>query len=544
MKRSWIYYMVLLSVAVTGCVFQGYRVPVSAGTRKVEIIADASRSSGVLDHAWEYMSGSGNASLYIRPVWKDKLLDHLVDVRENLGVRTVRFHGIFIDGVGVYQGPGKYDFENVDKIYDSILAAKVKPFIELSFMPEKLASCQTRTFRGGYAPFVCPPRDYEEWGNMVRAFAGHLLDRYGADEVRTWSFEVWNEPNLRGFYDGSKQDYFKLYEVTAKAIKSADPALQVGGPATCSAQPLWIWDLKKFCESKGLPLDFVSTHGYSNEFVLMAQMESLKAGLAPVSAPGQGHFHNLLKLVRTVTDKAPFAKVPLYITEWNSSIAYGYGKNVAVNDHDLPNDAAFMCDACKQANGFTEGFSHWTYSDVFEEMGLPTVNPLYGAFHGGFGLITIDGIHKPAYHALKFMHRMGRNLLAVESKDAGSGLDSLITLDGRALNIIAWNYLDTVKKKQYSGPTAEVAVRVVNLPEEMKGKKIKGYRIDWDHGNPFAGWVEMGKPYALTPGQAEELKKQSDQTLRDAALEAVISGPELKMSFKLPPAGVVFLTTE
>lgn len=537
--------LLLIAMVTAGCLARGYKPTTAAGTVRVTVTADASRSGGILDHAWEFMTGSCNPSLYFRPGWAGKMLGHLADVHQNLGIQTVRFHAIFLDALGVYRGPGDYNFDNVDRVYDSILAVGVKPFVELSFTPKDLAACESKGFSTGYGPVTCPPKDFDEWGRMVQAFAEHLVQRYGADEVRTWNFEVWNEPNLRGFWDASEDDYLRLYAVTARAVKAADPGLKVGGPATCSAQPLWIWDLKKFCQKENLPLDFISTHTYANEFLLVTRMEAVKAGVNPFPGPGRGHFFNLLATVRAIVDQPPFPGVPFYITEWNSTISYGYDRpNVSKNDHDLPNDAAFMVDAVYQANGLTQGFSHWSYSDIFEEMGLPTETPEFGAFHGGYGIITVDGIHKPSYHAFAFLHRMGRNLLEQKERGTKLGRDVMITLDGNTLGVIAWNWLDTIKRQQFIGPTARVSVAVKNLPASMQGKKLVAYRIDWDHGNAFPGWEAMGKPYQLTEEQAERLRKMSDDTLRDPTLDATISGSELKLNFDLPPAGVVFLISE
>ena len=338
-----------------------YVIPDTSGRPlEVEIKASASKSSGGLDHAWEFMAGSGHAGFYFRPVWSDRILSHLEDVHHNLGIQTVRFHGIFIDEVEVYQGPGEYNFDNVDRVYDAILATGVKPFIELSYMPEELASCDKRGFVRGYKPFICPPSDYDEWGSMMEAFARHLVERYGIEEVRTWHFEVWNEPNLNIFWGGSKKEYFRLYEVTAKAIKSVDPELKVGGPATSGSIFPWIHDMIKFCDDKDLPLDFISTHGYANELIAPMRYEALKAGEFSLPSFGQGYFYNEVRDIRKCMEGSGRPNLPLYLTEWGSSIAYSYDKKYLLwpNDHDLPNDAAFMCGAVKQANGYTDGFSH------------------------------------------------------------------------------------------------------------------------------------------------------------------------------------------
>ena len=303
---------------------------------QVSINVDASQKAGTLDHSWEAMTGSGNASLYIRPVWGEKTLAQLKDVHDNLGIQSVRFHGIFLDKVGIYQGPGKYDFSNSDKIYDSLLAAGVKPFVELGFMPKALASGKAVGFPLGYRPFISPPKDYDEWGKMVEAFTRHLVARYGLAEVKTWYFEVWNEPNLLPFWSGKMDDYFKLYDVTAKAVKAASPELKVGGPA--SSQSSWILEFLEYCKSADAPVDFISTHGYYNDTSnLMPQVE--KAIPEAAKNLTGGKFHDAVNLVDQLAAKVYPKPLPLFFTEWGSNSIYSYSLNKLTgppNDHDLP----------------------------------------------------------------------------------------------------------------------------------------------------------------------------------------------------------------
>ncbi len=523
----------------------GYKIPLVSGPGiRVEVKADASRSAGILDHSWETVIGSGNAGLYVREVWGDKILEHLADAHQNLGIQTVRFHGVFGDQVGVFQGPGCYDFSQVDKLYDGIKKAGVKPFIELSFMPKELASGKARGFPLGYKPYISPPKSYEEWGGMIESFTRHLLERYGREEVEGWYFEVWNEPNLSVFWAGDMDAYFQLYEVTVKAIKSVDPALKVGGPA--SSQAAWIWEFLEHCSGARLPVDFVSTHGYGNEKIHLLIPQAEKAGVKVDRGNSRGFFYDEVRLINEIMARSSFGKLPLYITEWNSSVSYSYQLSAWPNDHDLPNDAAFICKAVKEVNGYTAGFSHWTHSDVFEEWGLPGTRwPVKnGVFHGGFGLITIDGIHKPSYHSFVFLHQMGTNLIETKVNSPGPGIEAMATLDQNQLSVLVWRYLDTAGKGETGGPMATVSLELVDLPESLLGKKMIGYRIDQDHGNPFAEWIKMGKPAKLTPEELSGLKTISDTSIRAKEMDARIDRSDLSLSFALPPAGVVFLKSE
>jgi xylan 1,4-beta-xylosidase len=227
------------------------------------IVVDADAPSHRFPHFWEKMFGSGRAVLTLR----DSYRRDLREVKQITDFEYVRFHGIFHDEVGVYdedsQGHPVYNFSYVDQIYDGLLASGVKPFVELSFMPQKLAA-RNALHSFWYKPNVSPPKDWQNWDNLIAAFAKHLADRYGMDEVAQWYFEVWNEPNL-DFWAGEPRQatYWELYDHTARAIKAVNPRLRVGGPAT--AQAAWVDAFIKHCAQNNIPVDFVSTHVYGND---------------------------------------------------------------------------------------------------------------------------------------------------------------------------------------------------------------------------------------------------------------------------------------
>ena len=214
-------------------------------------------------HFWERMFGSGRAILSLR----DSYRRDLRDVKQITGLEYVRFHAIFHDEVGIYDedanGAPVYNFSYVDQIYDGLLQNGVRPFVELSFMPQKLAAEQTlHSF--WYQPIVSPPKDWSKWGDLISHFAQHLVDRYGIDEVSQWYFEVWNEPNL-DFWAGEPKEetYYQLYDVTAKALRGVSPRLRVGGPST--AQAAWVDRFIQHTTENKIPTDFVSTHVYGND---------------------------------------------------------------------------------------------------------------------------------------------------------------------------------------------------------------------------------------------------------------------------------------
>ena len=207
------------------------------------IAADLARVQGPFNRKTDFCVGAGRANEGLRADWQRQL----AEVRRECGFRYLRFHGLLCDDMGVYRierdGREVYNWQYIDELFDAMLGLGVRPFVELGFMPSAMASGPHTIFwwRGN----VTPPREPAKWAALVRALVAHWTERYGEAEVAQWYFEVWNEPNLAGFWLGDKggrndadfdvfarSEYFKLYEVTARAVKAVSPRYRVGGPAT------------------------------------------------------------------------------------------------------------------------------------------------------------------------------------------------------------------------------------------------------------------------------------------------------------------------
>ncbi|HEX3472347.1 MAG TPA: hypothetical protein VHT28_14280, partial [Silvibacterium sp.] len=258
----------------------------------IHLTVDAKGSSKPLVHFWSKVVGAGRANEGLRSTWQEELEMG----RKYDGFQYVRFHGIFQDDMFVYRedehGNPIYNFQYVDDLYDRMLAKGVRPFVELGFSPGPLSPVHNTTF--WWRADGSPPSDYKKWADLVQALVTHCIDRYGIDEVRQWYFEVWNEPNLYQsfFRGGSQEKYFELYKITAQTIKVIDPHLRVGGPATSNFnmddgaikkeqatgkpfdplsipwRPVWIEDFLRYCHDNNLPVDFVSTHPYPQDFAI------------------------------------------------------------------------------------------------------------------------------------------------------------------------------------------------------------------------------------------------------------------------------------
>jgi xylan 1,4-beta-xylosidase len=293
-----------------------------------------------------------------------------------------------------YQGRVFPSFANADRVVEFLLELGLRPFVELSFMPGPLASGDRTVFR--YRGNITPPRDFRLWGKLVRDLTAHWVGRYGSDEVRNWYFEVWNEPNLASFWAGTQADYFELYRHSVRALKAVDDRIRVGGPATAKEE--WIDEFLDFAGAASLPVDFVSTHHYPND-VLWYEDQDTETQLA----------NSRRGILREGTRKtrSRCRGLPLYYTEWNCS------SNPRYPPQDEPYAAAFALKTVLEAAGLVEAYSWWTFTDVFEENYFPSV-----PFHGGFGLLNLHGVPKPAYRTFELLHRLGEELLPVAGSHA------------------------------------------------------------------------------------------------------------------------------
>ncbi|UDL92561.1 beta-xylosidase [Mesorhizobium sp. PAMC28654] len=459
-------------------------------------------------HFWEHTVGSGHATLALRADWQAQMRR----AHDELGFRHVRFHGLLDDDMGTLIDQDDrplYSFFNADQIFDFLLSIGMRPFVELSFMPTMLSSSGQIIFH--YRANVSAPRDYDQWSTLISKLAAHWVDRYGLEEVRQWFFEVWNEPNLQAFGSGRQEDYFKLYAYTARAIKSVDGQLKVGGPAT--AANAWIEDFAAFCTSNDLPVDFISTHHYPTD---------------AFGQPGDDTETQLSKSTRSaLRDEARIARGqaggrPLYYTEWCTS------SNPRDPMHDQPYAAAFIVKTVMEARGLVQGYSYWTFSDIFEENYFPSQ-----PFHGGFGLMNLHGIAKPAYRAFELLHGLGTEILQMEGNHPT--VDAWSVRDGHSMTVLVSNFAlprHTIKDET-------VHVELLNAPVPAIAT-IR--RIDDGNANARALWETMGSPDYLSPAMADDLHTAS--AMRAEHLPVFWSGRGLEFDVTVPPLGIAVITLE
>ena len=456
------------------------------------IVVDAAKVKGRHDEFFKLVVGAGRAAEGLRSDWQRDL----ALVHSECGFKYIRFHGLLQDEMGVYredkQGRAIYNFQYIDALYDAILRAGMKPFVELSFMPLALASGNKTIF--WWKGNITPPNNYDKWAELIKMLVQHWTARYGSTEVKQWLFEVWNEPNLDIFWSGSQADYFKLYEITARAIKSVSPDYRVGGPATAGHG--WISETIDFAARKKVPLDFISTHDYGVNGIGVDENGQQRLFLDPSTDA-------IIKPVRESHQRiksSAMPELPLHYTEWSTS----YSPRDPV--HDSYVSAPYILSRLKGTEGFAASMSYWTFTDIFEENG-----PVPTPFHGGFGLINFQGLRKPSFYAYQFLNRLG------DSELTSSDADSWACRNSKGVQIIFWNYTapktnesDQVffKRDLPSKDLGNVRISLTGLASGTYSMNL--YRVGYQVNDVYTDYLKMGSPPTLTREQVHKLSEKDN----------------------------------
>jgi xylan 1,4-beta-xylosidase len=432
------------------------------GTRAVTVSVDAAATPTPLPDVWRRMIGAEHFSLLI---WDKpgaggsnvaaEYAEALRVMREEIGVRTVRAHGTFLPETVTVRADGTFDFAGLDEVYDRFLATGLKPVVELSFMPAELANDPDYTVFE-YGARVSAPKEWSRWGDLVRAVTEHLRERYGADEVATWEFEVWNEANLEVFWNGTQDDYHRLYEVAARAVKDVDPRIRVGGPSSAAAG--WVGALLEHCRANDVPIDFVSTHTYGN---------------APL---------DMRPLTRSFAEATGKPEPEILWTEWGVTPTHFHRVN------DTVFAAPFVLRGMKSALASTDCLAYWVCSDQFEELGWPP-----RLLHGGFGLLTVGNLRKPRFWALYLLSRLEGGRVPAECVgDGGSSLvEALATRTPETVDVLVWN--GTLDQSKIDGADALARTVTVSVSGLAPGTyAVNSARVDDQHANLQRRWQELG----------------------------------------------------
>jgi xylan 1,4-beta-xylosidase len=478
------------------------------------IVVDVAQPGHPVDRFFDLSVGSD----YPGTLMHDDSQAQLKMVVDELGFRYIRFHAIFHDVLGtvrIENGKTIYDWTKIDHLYDELLAMHIKPFVELGFTPKALATSNNSIF---YWKGNTSHPNPAGWNDLVAAFIHHIEQRYGQQEVRSWFFEVWNEPNLSGFWEGADQHaYFELYDQTSKTIKSIDPALRVGGPATAGAA--WIPEFLAHVKRSGAAVDFVSAHTYGVDGGFLDEHGQSDTKLSPSPDAIVGD----VRRVREQVSASAFPNLPVYFTEWSTS----YTPRDPV--HDSYVSAPYILSKLKACKGLVQGMSYWTYSDLFEEPGPPTA-----AFQGGFGLLNRDGIRKPAFFAYKYLHALQGNTLSTDDRQ------SMLALQGHSVTAVVWDFeqpKQNVSDRPFftrllpAVPGAPIELHVVHLsPGTMY--RLEVYRTGYQRNDADSAYIKMGAPKDLNATQIARLndltrdrpeRKQTVRSSKDGEIRVTVS---------------------
>jgi len=558
MKKIWIFPIILLSILACWFACSTAIIPVPKDA------VDVNQKGEPYKKYWSVCVGAGRANEGLRASW----LEQLNQVHQNCGFQYVRMHGLFNDDMCVYtekNGQPVYSWMYIDELFDRMLAMNVRPFVELGFFPSEMAGKNPETGTSKtqfwWKASITPPSTFDKWAGLVKAFTQHCVDRYGIDEVMNWYFEVWNEPNLdRGFFDGGKSQYFELYKVSVKAVRSVDNRLRVGGPATSNFVPdarfkgeredrsgfketfntidlntlnwqaVWMDDFLKYCEKENLPVDFVSCHPYPTDYAFNPNTGKGEGRTRKVFATYQD-----LNWLRNTVAKSAYPKAEIHLTEWSSS------PNSRDRNHDMLHVAAYIIKVNLDCIGMANSLSYWTFTDVFEEKN----NAGASIFHGGFGMINFQGLVKPSYHAYRMLNALGDEIVYREngkfiSRDSKTGKIVILLYNyPEEMNDDIPDRGDMEPKASYGFPPKSFSIALKNL---TAGAHFTVEQLDENNGNVYQAWKSMGSPEPPTREQIQKLKLAAN-TLQTESIRADRKGT-LVWEKKLKPWTCVLIRQE
>ena len=541
-----------------------------AGIREATVRVDCADWQGPVRRIWTSLGYDELNWTYTRNC------KHALGVIGSLAERPyyVRPHYIFNSGIGwslphwgagnVYHedagGVPFYDWTIADQVYDAIVEAGHRPLVELAFTPRALvpeeavasfpftpSPTQWSAYEAGLWSF--PPKDYAKWGGLVRALVEHCVQRYGAEHVRTWLWELWNEPDIF-YWRGTPEQFYALYDVTAAAVRAALPSARVGGPATTGdlrgKGPAFLDGFLAHCARQGAPLDFVSFHTKGAHFTPWRVYGPI-GGAAP-----ERQSPSMLKMLReiraglqTVARYPEFRKLPCIVDECDASVPAHWGvyDNANFAYRNTEYYAVFQCKLMKklldlnEVCGGAQAHQATTWSFYFEGE---------RPFEGTRSLFTAHQIEKPVLNGYRSLARLGVRRLGVVSDavwplsrldDGEAGMpeevDALATSNGLdRVTILLWRHADD----QYLVDPAEtdVTLRLDALPFETNTVRIRHWRVDARHSNSYSAWQEAGAPQDPSEGQLAMIKaRQGLELLEPDRSEALVNG-ELVLRVRLP----------
>ncbi len=442
-------------------------------------------------------------------------------------------------------GKPVYDWKIIDKIFDTYIQAKAKPFVEIGFMPKAL-SAKPEPYQHNWpktkiaAGWSYPPKDYEKWAELIRQWVKHSVERYGKDEVESWYWEVWNEPDIE-YWQGKPEEYFATYDSAVKAVKSVLPKARVGGPATTGPANAKAADfLNKFLghvQNTGVPLDFISYHAKGRPTVVDGHV---RMGIAK-------NINDVNRGMEIIHSFPQFQKLPIILSESDpegcaACSARVYPQNAYRNGTMYPTYTALMLNNIYRLNDRNqtniEGMLTWAFE--FEDQ----------PWFDGFRDLATNGVDKPVMNLFRMAGMLRGDRVSVESSGAvplekmmengvsqQPDINALATAAPREINILAWNYHDD----DLPAPAAPVKLTVNGVPSSIRNVRLRHYRIDQEHSNSYTAWKAMGSPQKPTPAQFAKLEAAGQLQLLESPRSQPNKEGKIVLEFTLPRHAVSFI---
>jgi xylan 1,4-beta-xylosidase len=518
-------------VALAG--MAAFAQPTVTDASRVRVItADVARETGPHSRAALMVVGAGRANEGLRADWQAQL----AITQHEIGFQYIRFHALLDDDMGVYTedaaGNPQYNFQYVDALYDALLTLHIRPFVELSFMPAKLASGTKTVF--WYKGNISPPKDMKKWEGLMHALVSHWRERYGEAEISKWYFEVWNEPDLKLFFDGTFDQYLDLYRLAAAAIKAVCAGCRVGGPA--SAEPKTEKTFIDYVAANHVPTDFVSTHNYATK---SGFLDPATGNVSTIFDASPGAIVDRVCASHDTIEHSALPKLELHYTEWGSSWTS------LDHLHDQYHQASFILDRLRKAMPCATSMSYWTFTDIFEERG-----PRFTPFYGGFGLMNYQSIRKPSYFAYEFLAKLGTTDVG-ETDTASHGPQSWVTRTGNEqIQALLWDYTPIAppdgqddqsfyKQERPAAPADPVMLRLTSIPPGRY--RLDVYRTGYQFNDAYTEYLHLGAPSQITKQQVADLQAKAAGAPVETRVVAIQDG-RFEEKFPMRQNDIYFVT--
>lgn len=522
----------------------------------VKITVDIARPGADLKPIWRFFGA--DEPNYATMEHGEELLGHLGEMKPDQVF--FRAHSLLVTGDGkpalkwgstnAYtedaEGNPVYDWTIIDDIFDTYRKNGVRPYVQIGFMPQAL-SMKPEPYRHHWTPrakyediytgWAYPPKDWAKWEELVYQWAKHSVEKYGSEEVLTWYWQTWNEPNI-GYWRGSRDEFFKLHDHAIRAVRRALPDAKVGGPDVAGGPGGDF--LQKFIEhclhgknkatgEKGTPLDFISFHAKGSPRDIDGRVQM---GIA-------NQLRDIDRAFNVIARYPELSHTPIVIGESDpEGCAACQGANLAYRNGTMYSSytaASFprKLDLADKHGVNLEGALTWAFE--FEDQ----------PYFAGFRALATNGIDKPVLNVFRMFSKMGGKRLPVASDGAvplpdllrsgvreKSDVSALAALDGKKATVLVWHYHDD----DLRGPDADVQIDLIGAPEGTP--KVTRYLVDETHSNSFTAWLAMDSPQEPSAEQIAQLEEASKLATVEEGATFTVGDGSSTVSLTLPRQGV------